>query len=41
MFNLFNRHEGSTGLGWKTPLLYLAMMLYLLTPIWTYRAEGE
>jgi hypothetical protein len=33
MFNLFNRHDGNTGFGWKTPLLYLAMMLYLLTPI--------
>lgn len=37
MFNLYNRHEGNTGLGWKTPLLYLAMLLYLLTPIVLWR----
>jgi hypothetical protein len=43
MFNLYNRHE-SAGLSWKTPLLYAAMMLYLLTPpvfwlLWRRRAR--
>lgn len=35
MFNFVNRH-GDAGWSWKTPLLYLAMMLYALTPpvIW-------
>jgi len=35
MFNFVNRH-GNAGLSWKTPLLYAAMLLYLLTPavIW-------
>ncbi len=35
MFNFVNRH-GDAGLSWKTPLLYLAMMIYALTPpvIW-------
>ncbi len=35
MFNFVNRH-GDAGWSWKTPLLYLAMMLYMLTPpvIW-------
>lgn len=33
MFNFYNRHHrGNTGLSWQTPLLYGAMMLYLLTP---------
>lgn len=31
MFNLYNRHENA-GLSWRTPLLYLVMMAYLLTP---------
>ncbi len=31
MFNFVNRH-GDAGLSWKTPLLYLGMMLYALTP---------
>lgn len=31
MFNIFNRH-GSAGWSWKTPLLYGATLLYLLTP---------
>ncbi len=31
MFNLYNRH-GDAGLSWKTPLLYVAMLLYLVTP---------
>lgn len=37
MFNLFNRHEGNSGLNWKTPPLYLATMLYLLTPLVAWR----
>ena len=44
MFNLYNRHEGA-GLSWKTPLLYAAMLAYLLTPplawlLWRRRAAG-
>ncbi len=31
MFNLFNRHEGA-GVSWKTPLLYGASLLYVLSP---------
>ncbi len=31
MFNLYNRHDDA-GLSWQSPLLYAAMMLYLLTP---------
>ncbi len=31
MFNFVNRNDNA-GLSWKTPLLYVAMMLYLLTP---------
>lgn len=31
MFNFVNRNEDA-GLSWKTPLLYAAMMAYLLTP---------
>ena len=31
MFNLVNRHEGA-GLSWRTPLLYLATVVYVLTP---------
>jgi hypothetical protein len=36
MFNFINRHEANPGLQWKTPLLYPAMLLYILTPpvIW-------
>ncbi|MBI4756660.1 MAG: glycosyltransferase family 39 protein [Betaproteobacteria bacterium] len=36
MFNLYNRHEDA-GLSWRTPLLYAAMMLYLLTPAGVWR----
>lgn len=32
MFNLLNRHRGDAGWSWKTPLLYAAMMIYVLTP---------
>ena len=32
MFNLYNRHEGA-GWSWKTPLLYLVSVLYLLSPV--------
>lgn len=32
MFNLYNRH-GDAGLSWKTPLLYLATVLYTLSPV--------
>lgn len=33
MFNFYNRsHKGNTGLSWKTPLEYAAILLYLLTP---------
>jgi hypothetical protein len=31
MFNVFNRH-GRSHLSWQTPLLYVAMMVWLLTP---------
>ena len=32
MFNLYNRH-GDAGFSWKTPLLYGATLLYLLSPV--------
>jgi hypothetical protein len=32
MFNLYNRHQGA-GWSWKTPLLYLVSVLYLLSPV--------
>ena len=32
MFNFVNRHEANQGLNWTTPLLYPAMLLYILTP---------
>lgn len=33
MFNFYNRsHKGNTGLSWKTPLEYAAILMYLLTP---------
>ncbi|AOF83649.1 dolichyl-phosphate-mannose-mannosyltransferase family protein [Methyloversatilis sp. RAC08] len=32
MFNVFNRH-GNAHLSWETPLLYAAMMVWLLTPM--------
>lgn len=38
LFNFVNRHgTGNTGLNLKTPLLYPAMLLYILTPpvVWT------
>lgn len=37
MFNLYNRHE-KAGLSWHTPLLYAAMLFYLLTPpvLWLF-----
>lgn len=31
MFNLYNRHEDA-GLSWKTPLIYVATLVYVLTP---------
>lgn len=31
MFNFINRH-GDAGLSWRTPLLYLGMLVYLFTP---------
>ena len=31
MFNFVNRH-GDAGLSWRTPLLYVVMMIYALTP---------
>ncbi len=31
MFNLFNRH-GDAGVSWRTPLLYLVVLLYVLAP---------
>ncbi|MGB0126758.1 MAG: glycosyltransferase family 39 protein [Rhodocyclaceae bacterium] len=36
MFNAFNRNEDAA-LSWRTPLLYVGMMLYVLTPmaVWT------
>jgi hypothetical protein len=36
MFNVFNRH-GNAHLGWQTPLLYLVMMVWLLTPMVAWR----
>nr|WP_306441752.1 glycosyltransferase family 39 protein [Methyloversatilis sp. XJ19-49] len=42
MFNVFNRH-GNAHLSWETPLLYGAMMVWLLTPmvVWgLLRAPG-
>lgn len=35
MFNLYNRHEDA-GLSWKTPLIYLATLVYVLTPFAIY-----
>jgi 4-amino-4-deoxy-L-arabinose transferase-like glycosyltransferase len=32
MFNFVNRHGSGTGIGWQTPLLYAATLLYVLTP---------
>jgi hypothetical protein len=32
MFNVYNRHEGA-GWSWKTPLLYVVSVLYLLSPV--------
>lgn len=33
MFNFVNRHgESNTGFGWKTPLLYVVTLIYVLTP---------
>ncbi len=32
MFNLYNRH-GDAGWSWRTPLLYLASVLYALSPV--------
>ena len=32
MFNLYNRH-GDAGVSWKTPLLYGATLLYVLSPV--------
>jgi len=32
MFNFVNRHGANTGLNWETPLLYVATLLYVLTP---------
>lgn len=42
MFNLYNRNEGEA-FAWNKPLLYLAMMVYLITPVaawlaWRQRA---
>lgn len=37
MFNAINRHEGNTGLNWKTPPLYLLTVVYLLTPLVAWR----
>ena len=32
MFNFVNRHEANPGLRWQTPLLYVGMLAYVLTP---------
>ena len=42
MFNLYNRNEGAA-FAWNKPLLYAAMLLYLVTPVaawlaWTQRS---
>ncbi len=41
MFNFVNRHEDA-GLSWRTPLLYGATLLYLLTPplLWSLARRG-
>jgi hypothetical protein len=41
MFNVFNRH-GNARLSWETPLLYGAMMVWLLTPmvVWGIAARA-
>lgn len=36
MFNFVNRHESGRGLNMTTPLVYLGMMLYVLTPMVIY-----
>lgn len=36
MFNVFNRH-GNAHLSWETPLLYIAMTVWLLTPMVSWR----
>ncbi|MBX9848510.1 MAG: glycosyltransferase family 39 protein, partial [Rhodocyclaceae bacterium] len=42
MFNFYNRHHrGNTGLSWQTPLLYLSMMMYLLTPLWFWYLQRQ
>ncbi len=42
MFNFYNRHHrGNTGLSWQTPLLYLGMMMYLLTPLWFWYLQRQ
>jgi len=32
LFNFVNRHEADAGLSWQTPLLYVGMLAYVLTP---------
>lgn len=39
MFNLVNRH-GDAGLSWRTPLLYVVSVLYVLTPAVAWRLFG-
>lgn len=32
LFNLYNRHSGGGGAGWDSPLQYLGMLVYLISP---------
>lgn len=40
MFNLYNRHE-TAGWSWKTPLIYLVSVLYLLSPVALWQLAKE
>src|SRR5258706_5571406 len=40
MFNLYNRH-GTAGWSWKTPLIYAASVLYVLSPVALWQLARE
>jgi hypothetical protein len=40
MFNLYNRHE-TAGWSWKTPLIYVVSVLYLLSPVALWQLAKE
>ncbi len=40
MFNLYNRHE-TAGWSWKTPLVYVVSVLYLLSPVALWQLAKE